>query len=231
MKARNKYFAIGLFYIIAVLCRYVGAKTDFLKDIDNGYLHILLLGIGPTLGALITFVVFRIPTNLSLKGTYATIWIPLIVYTIFPALLIATVYYVQEGNFPLLLMFTVLLYGLLEEIGWRGFLQEQLAKLPIIYANLLIAILWFVWHLNFAWNTGNIIFFFIILAGTWGIGKVYKKTHSLLAVAGFHSLNNFFRNGIHGTEITLIVILLTVWVGFMIWSKRKGKSQEIQEIG
>ncbi|SKD05374.1 CAAX protease self-immunity [Chitinophaga ginsengisegetis] len=223
MKGKINIPAIILFYIIAVALRFLAVKTTLLDHVDNEYLKILLRGIGPTIGAVAAFTLFQIPSGLSLKGIYKNLLLPFVVYWILPAALIASVYYLQRGQFPIVLMFTVLVYGLLEEIGWRGFLQQQLKPLPKIYAIIIITILWFSWHLNFDLSTSNFIFFGIIFFGTWGIGKVYDKTASLLAVAGVHSLNNFFRNGLHETELILIAVLLAIWIVFIIGYDKKNE--------
>ncbi|MDP9955462.1 membrane protease YdiL (CAAX protease family) [Epilithonimonas hungarica] len=228
MKSKINIAAIIVFYAIAALFRFLAVKTELPSIIDNEYLKILIRGVGPAVAALVVFVFFKIPNTISLKGSYKDIFVPFAVYWILPAVLISLVYYFQNGSFPIILMFTVLLYGLLEEIGWRGFLQEHLSPLPKIYSILIIAVLWFIWHLNFEMSLQNLVFFGIIVAGTWGIGKVYDKTHSLFAVAGVHSLNNFFRNGLHQTELILIVILLAIWIGFLIRYDSYKKYQDIQ---
>ncbi|SDG48160.1 CPBP family intramembrane glutamic endopeptidase [Epilithonimonas hungarica] len=228
MKSKINIAAIIVFYAIAALFRFLAVKTELPSIIDNEYLKILIRGVGPTVAALVVFVFFKIPNTISLKGSYKDIFVPFAVYWILPAVLISLVYYFQNGSFPIILMFTVLLYGLLEEIGWRGFLQEHLSPLPKIYSILIIAVLWFIWHLNFEMSLQNLVFFGIIVAGTWGIGKVYDKTHSLFAVTGVHSLNNFFRNGLHQTELILIVILLAIWIGFLIRYDSYKKYQDIQ---
>ncbi|AWK06212.1 CPBP family intramembrane metalloprotease [Flavobacterium crocinum] len=223
MKTKINFGAIIVYYVIAVICRYVAVKTNLLSGIENPYLAILLRGVGPALGALAAIKIFSLQNPMSLKGIYKNAIVPFAVYWLLPAVLIAGTYYFVMGKFPILLMFTVLVYGLLEEIGWRGFLQEQLKSLPKFTSILIIAVLWFAWHLNFETTSSNMIFLGIIFFGSWGIGKVYSSTGSLLAVAGVHSLNNFFRNGLHDTELTLIVTLLIIWVGFIIIYNRKNK--------
>ncbi|HEU0126338.1 MAG TPA: CPBP family intramembrane glutamic endopeptidase [Flavobacterium sp.] len=225
MKNKINFGAIVVYYVIAVICRYVAVKTNLLASVENPYLVILLRGVGPALGALAAIKIFSLDNPMSLKGIYKNALVPFAVYWLLPAFLIAGVYYFIIGKFPILLMFTVLVYGLLEEIGWRGFLQEQLKSLPKFTSILIIAVLWFAWHLNFDMTSSNMIFFGIIFFGSWGIGKVYTSTGSLLAVAGVHSLNNFFRNGLHDTELTLIIVLLVIWVGFIILYNRKFKPQ------
>lgn len=213
--------SIIVFYTIAVLFRFLAVKTNLFHFTDNEFLKILLRGIGPTIGAFVSITLFKIPLKMSLKGNYRNLFLPLTIFWIFPVILIGTVTFIQEGRFPFMLLFTVLVYGLLEEIGWRGFLQEQLKNLPKFQSITIIAVLWFVWHLNFEFTPSNMIFLGVLILGTWGIGKVYSSTFSLLAVAGFHSLNNFFRNGLHEKELLLIAVLLVIWIGFMVFYKRK----------
>jgi len=218
---RKQILSIIVFYAIAILLRFLAVKTNLFHFTDNEFIQILLRGIGPATGAFVSIALFNIPVKLSLKGNYRNLFLPLLIFWIFPVILIGTVSYIQHEEFPFILLFTVLVYGLLEEIGWRGFLQEQLKNLSKLQSIIIIAVLWFVWHLNFEFTISNMIFLGILFLGTWGIGKVYSSTYSLLAVAGFHSLNNFFRNGLHETELVLIGILLIIWIGFMVLYKRK----------
>ncbi|WEK69866.1 MAG: CPBP family intramembrane metalloprotease [Candidatus Chryseobacterium colombiense] len=224
MKERKLLWSIIVFYAIAILFRFLAVKTNLFDFTDNEFIKILLRGIGPAIGALVAVKLFNIPLKLSLKGNYRSLFLPLLVFWIVPVVLIGTVSYIQQGQFPFVLLFTVLVYGLLEEIGWRGFLQEQLKDLPKFQSIIIIAVLWFIWHLNFEFTTSNIFFLGVLFLATWGIGKVYSKTYSLLAVAGFHSLNNFFRNGLHQTELILIVILLVIWIAFIIFYKSLEKT-------
>ena len=126
MKNKINFGAIIVYYVIAVICRYVAVKTNLLASVENPYLVILLRGVGPALGALAAIKIFSLHNPMSLKGIYKNTLVPYAVYWLLPAFLIAGVYYFTIGKFPILLMFTVLVYGLLVEIGWRGFLQEQL---------------------------------------------------------------------------------------------------------
>jgi membrane protease YdiL (CAAX protease family) len=213
---RITVIAIIVFYVIAVLLRYLTNKTELLAGINSTFIVTILQGIGPAIGALVAIKLFHIHFKMNLKGNFANILIPLSIYWLLPAILIGIVAYFAKGTFPLIAIFTVLIYGLLEEIGWRGFLQQLLVPLPKFVGILIITILWFVWHLNFNLTSSNIIFFFILLLGSWGIGLVAEKTNSLLAVAAFHSLNNFFAELNLQTAI-LLTILITVWIISIIY--------------
>lgn len=221
MKPKINYAAIAVFYIIAIVCRYIAVKTDIISANVHDYIFILLRGVGPALGAFAAIKIFSLENPMSLKGIYRNLVLPFVVFWVLPAIVITTLFYFLYGTFPIVFAFTVLVYGLLEEIGWRGFLQEQLKGLPKFTSILIIAVLWFVWHLNLNMTPTNMIFLGIIFFGTWGIGKIYSKTGSLIAVAGVHSLNNFFVKGVRDQELMVIIALLAVWITFVIVYDRK----------
>lgn len=99
---------------------------------------------------------------------------------------------------------------------------RQLLCLLKFAGIVLITVLWFVWHMNFSLSSSNILFFFILLAGSWGIGIVAEKTNSLLAAAAFHSLNNFFTE-LNLQKISILIILITCWVLSVIYRKKLEK--------
>ena len=80
MKTKINYFAIGLFYIIAISIRYITNKTIFLDEISNGFLKIIVQGAGPAIGACVVFLLFKIQPKLSLQGNYTTISTPILLY-------------------------------------------------------------------------------------------------------------------------------------------------------
>jgi membrane protease YdiL (CAAX protease family) len=212
--------AIVVFYLIAIATRYLAVKTDILSE-ANIYLRIIAEGIGPTLGVIVACFVFKLKFSpMTLKGYYKSLVFPSLVYWIIPILLIPLFTLISKGTFPIFYVFMIFFYGLLEEIGWRGFLQQQLQGLPKFLNILIVAILWFVWHLNFDITTANLIFFGLLIFGSWGIGIVADKTKSLLLVAAFHSLNNV------KSEINLILIalLFVLWIAIIVYmEKKKGK--------
>ena len=54
--------------------------------------------------------------------------------------------------FPVLLVFTALLGGGQEELGWRGFVQPRLeARFGSLTASLIVGALWALWHLPLFW--------------------------------------------------------------------------------
>lgn len=221
MKTKINYFAILTFYTIAIALRYLTNKTDFLSGVSNEFLKVLLQGVGPTVGAIVAFSVFKIKPVLSLKGNYKKAIFPFLLYWGLPIALILGVEFFTKGTISsFAAVIAILMYGLLEEIGWRGFLQQELKTLPVFLNVLIVGTLWFLWHLNFECTSSNLIFFGILLLGSWGIGKVADTTHSLLAVTAFHSLNNFFPE-MNTLKMGTLVALLAVWIISLVIRKRQ----------
>lgn len=100
MKNKMNYWAILVFYIIAVLCRYLTNKAGILDNLGSVYIKSILTGIGPTLGAIAVFIIFKIKPVMNLKGNYKNLLIPLTMYWIFPIVLISVVTYFQKGTNP-----------------------------------------------------------------------------------------------------------------------------------
>jgi membrane protease YdiL (CAAX protease family) len=192
IKVKHKtIYAIAVFYAIAIALRYLTNKTSVLSGVDNSFIKIILQGIGPTIGVIVASLIFKMKFRpMTLKGNYKQILVPFSVYWLLPILLISAYAFLTKGSFPVLTVSMFFIYGLLEEIGWRGFLQQQLKGLPQIWNILIVGILWFIWHLNFEMTTMNLLFLGLLIFGGWGIGIVANKTNSLLAVSAFHSLNN-----------------------------------------
>ncbi|MGV3704630.1 MAG: CPBP family intramembrane glutamic endopeptidase [Arcticibacter sp.] len=229
MKIRINYVAIGLFYIVAIVLRYLTNKTGLLEGVTSSFVKVILQGAGPAVGALVSFTVFKIRPVLSLKGNYKNLSVPLMLYWGLPIILISAAEYLSKGTISFIPVSAILIYGLLEEIGWRGFLQQELKKLPLFASTLIIAMLWFVWHLNFELTSANALFFGILVLGSWGIGKVADSTSSLLAVSAFHSLNNFFPQ-LNATKAVILAMCLCVWVVTLVVRKRRARQANLAQV-
>ena len=220
MKNKINVPAILTFYIIAIALRYLTNKTDLLDGVSSNFLKVVLQGISPAIAAMAVFYIFKIKPTLNLKGNYSKTSTPFLLYWALPVVLISGAAYFIKGTIAPITVISILLYGLLEEIGWRGFLQRELKPLPDFLNILLVATLWFIWHLNFDLTSSNLLFFAILILGSWGIGKVADSTHSLLAVSAFHSLNNFFP-AMDTIKTILLITLLLIWVISLLIRKRQ----------
>lgn len=76
------------------------------------------------------------------------------------------------ATFPLLLLFTALLGGGQEELGWRGFAQPRLEeRFDASTASVLVGALWACWHLPLFWlgiprnGTGSFALYAVLVLG------------------------------------------------------------------
>ncbi len=115
-----------------------------------------------------------------------------------------------------------LIYSFCEEIGWRGYLQDELKSIKEWQRVLLIGFLWYLWHLSFIPNQNfidNIQFLGWMIFGSWGIGKVIDSTKSIIAATCFHMIvtimmfNGKMFNGIEGaSKLTILGISVVLWI-------------------
>ena len=217
--------AIATFYIIALLMRLISLLVvDKFPSIETNYaLQVsaaLATGLGPAIGALVAMLIFKRKTEYTLLGKSAwksivTIVIPCIVFGII-------------GGWDLgLTCFWAFAYGLLEEFGWRGFLQYELRKLPVWQYVLIITAMWFLWHLT---QRSALPFFLLLLFASWGLGKVVSDTHSLLLCAAFHGIVNFSKRDLFSDTtfsvafICVIVFWIVMW--YFVGTSPKQQSRE-----
>ena len=133
--------AIATFYITALLLRLISLLVvNKIPSIETNYaLQVsaaLATGLGPAVGALVAMLIFKRKTEYTILGksawkSIATIVIPCIVFGI-----------IGGWDLGLTCLFAFA-YGLLEEFGWRGFLQYELRKLPVWQYMLIITGMWF----------------------------------------------------------------------------------------
>lgn len=206
--------AIATFYIIALLVRLITILVfNKFPSIETNYaLQVsasLATGLGPAIGALVAMLIFKRRTEYTLIGksawkSIATIVIPCIVFGI-----------IGGWDLGVACLFAFA-YGLLEEYGWRGFLQYELRELPVWQYVLIITMMWFLWHLDLSYRS-ILPFLLLLLFASWGIGKVVTDTHSLLFCAAFHGIVNFSKHGLLLNTTFLIAFICIIIFWFLIW--------------
>lgn len=206
-----KWKAIALFYVIAVLIRAIVLRYwDFVASPFIGWLRVWAQGIGPCLGALVAVLIFK-------RKLYCTLTGKSVIKSVFTFAIPLVICFLLDRNLSLILMGT-LIYSLLEEVGWRGYLQGELMDMNRVSSNFLIATMWFFWHIAIRFDIGGLIFFGVLLLGAWGIGNIARDTRSLTACACFHTLFNFSNHGYFSFSPGIIAIYVVVFVSwFVIW--------------
>ncbi|MBP1617745.1 MAG: abortive infection protein [Bacteroidetes bacterium] len=195
-----------------------------------------LQAIGVLLGALIALKWLQKEKKLdvsafgtSMKWSVAMSIIPVLL------LLIIGVDNKQGENthyFGLVAGLSTFIYCFFEEIGWRGYLEQELKGMAELKRVLIIASLWYLWHLSFLRNPDliqNILFFGWLVLGSWGLGKIIQLTKSLFAATCVHMainillFNGFIKEGLGGLDkIVILGILALTWVPILIiWKREK----------
>jgi membrane protease YdiL (CAAX protease family) len=190
--------------------------------------------IGLLIGALISIYLLKKERNLqysffgtSRKWSLIMLIIPLVFLGVFGVENennVNTHYYGVIGGV------CTLIYCFCEEIGWRGYLQEELSLMKEWQRVLLIGFLWYFWHLSFITNQDfmdNIQFLAWMIFGSWGMGKVIDSTKSIIAVTCFHMIinimmfNGFMTRGLVGSSKLIILgITVAIWILILIlWTK------------
>lgn len=177
---------------------------------------------------------------ISLLGDFA--WIPLLMATLAISALTLTgvqnSYGLNPHSYALIAASMTLLYCIMEEYGWRGYLQTELAALGNWPKYLLIGACWYGWHLTFLTDASladNIQFFALSVLGSWGLGQVADATRSVLACACLHMLiqismfNALFRSGLSAEQkLWLIPLLLVCYVLLIkLWQRRLSERQAL----
>lgn len=198
---------------------------------------LFLEGSGVFIGALIAIYLLRKDrkTTISFYGTSVRkslfmSSIPIVLLTIIG---VKNGYGINANLYGLIAVLGSLIYCIMEEFGWRGYLQEELKGLKPVKRYLIIGFFWYLWHLTFlteATFLGNLFFLGVLLFGSWGIGQVAESTKSVLISACFHLIiqimifNSFIKDGLDGTQ-KLIILGVSIFLWILIlrnWQNKNG---------
>lgn len=202
---------------------------DQLKELPTWLfviLSVFLEGSGVFIGALIALYLFRKnqKTEISFLGSssYLALLMAVIPIVLLGFFGVTNDHGLNPHVYGLIAICGSLIYCIMEEYGWRGYLQEEWKDVKPIYRYALIGLIWYVWHLSFLNDTTlqeNLTFLGILMVASWGIGQVVDSTKSILAGTCFHlivnivSFNMLFKNGIEGNDKWIILgVSVGLWL-------------------
>lgn len=245
----NKYSRIILFFIIAIVISNI-FRFDVFSLKENmknlpGWLYILintfLEGSGVFLGTIIglkllskTKTVSSSFFGSSIKYSLTMAFLPVILFT---AIGVKNSFEMNKHLYGFVAGFCTFLYCIIEEYGWRGYLQEELQDLKAWKKYTLIGSIWYIWHLSFLTEAdlmSNLMFLLGLILGSWGIGQVMISTKSVTACACFHLIvqialyNSLIKNGLEGYQKLIIIVACVAFWLIIIkkWEKRNSKIQQ-----
>ncbi len=171
-----------LFYILGVIAPMIGAVAVKIRfDLKNFTKSVFLPKID-----ILTFLFI-------LVMAFLTRMLPSIIET--KALSFSLVVFTQIPLF--------ILFGGLEEIGWRGILHQNLDTFGNqIKTGLIVGLIWTIWHLPLFFILGTyqnlqgdfLIFLLNTLAFSVMLGVVYHRTRNIFTCILFHALMNSIAN-------------------------------------
>jgi len=123
----------------------------------------------------------------------------------------------------------VFLFTLGEELGWRGFLQDQLNHLPKWKRYLIIGIMWELWHFTTRTLSGSVVArvlrpLLFIMPNTmlsYVFGESVNKSKSIIVAVTLHAWYNllFEFNNINTYIIFSIAVIF--WIVMLLnWDKK-----------
>lgn len=218
------------------------ALLTILTDIRYGHPIFMTLfiigGLGPTIGAFLSM--FPVKDKLEyesfikqiLRAKVNVLWYLFVIIVPFALFSISFVINIciaktetQLFSRPLYYLIPAvvsnILFGGLEELGWRGVLLPQLIKkFPLIIATLFTSLIWSLWHLPLWFiisspqqNLNPFIFIMLGLCFSLILTVIYTKTESIFLCVITHSLFNSYW-GIINTPFTNVFLELILMLAF-----------------
>lgn len=221
-----KWKKILLVYGIGFLLTYLATKLpNFLQK-----LSVLLFdfkvpfnwnhGVAIFISAIIGYHFFNTKKRTKFLGNNKTksvlfALVPIIAYSING---ISNNYNINIHFWGFIFIFLTLLYDILEETFWRGYLKDAIPKNNLFVKYILTGILWAFWHVlifdDFNQWGGFGVYLLLSIMISFIIGYATTKTNSILVASAIHSLLIL-------KSIYVTIICLVVWVViFLTWNRK-----------
>lgn len=225
------WLQILLFYSIIIIGTYLIRKLPNLLNIllekitdipfSFNYNH----GLITLIAALLFYRFTNINQTITLLGNQKlkSILFPVILLACYSVYGIENNHGIDKHIWALIFCSFALIYNIMEEYAWRGYLIDSLSAFNFMVKSLISGIFWAVWHLlvfqNFDQYGGFWIFLLFCLIFSFILTFAVQRTNSILASAS-----------IHGFIIQMNIATIICFVLFMLvlftW-KRKEKREAI----
>ena len=134
---------------------------------------------------------------------------------------------IQVWYFPIILFVKALVFGGIEEIGWRYFFQPTLQeKLTYLVSTLCTFVAWSLWHLLYFYIDGSLTrihllpFLLGLLSNCFILSVIYTKTRSLWLCVMTHALINALSqlSSVENIWLSLVIKVLIILLAMRIAS-------------
>ena len=135
---------------------------------------------------------------------------------------------------PIILFVKALVFGGIEEIGWRYFFQPTLQeKLPYLVSTLCTFVAWSLWHLLYFYIDGSLTtihllpFLLGLLSNCFILSAIYTRTRSLWLCVMTHALINSLSqlSSAESVWLSLVIKVLIILLAMRIASSSVEKSK------
>ena len=141
----------------------------------------------------------------------------------------------QSLVLPVVLFFKALLFGGIEEIGWRYFFQPTLEeRIPYLSATVITFLAWSSWHLFYFYIDGSLAviqllpFLVGLLTNCFILSALYHKTQNLWLSVMTHACINSLSQILVNEEVWLSIVSKILIISLAIWIARK-KYETVKE--
>lgn len=213
---------LGQIFVISIvvfLLRSAGMKIDYTTAL--GMLAIGIGGISSALWGIIVTVKYKKTMLKEILIDFVNVCQPFSSYIlVFVFLLLDFCYVLQGGTFqtnnwyiPIILFLKAILFGGIEEIGWRYTFQPMLEeKFNYIFSTIITFVSWGIWHLLYFYIEGSLYqviiveFLLGLLINCFILSALYNKARSLWICVMTHALINMFSQIASGGNFYISVI-------------------------
>ena len=135
---------------------------------------------------------------------------------------------------PIILFVKALVFGGIEEIGWRYFFQTTLQeKLPYLVSTLCTFVAWSLWHLLYFYIDGSLAtihllpFLLGLLSNCFILSAIYTRTRSLWLCVMTHALINSLSqlSSAESVWLSLVIKVLIILLAMRIASSSMEKAK------
>jgi len=194
------WIAVAIFFVIACAWSYFAARWGEIRLVGslpriNG---ILLIGFGPVLGALAAGALRRDRGNwpagfrgLDKRWSLIALLIPILV----TGALGVKRFHVDPHLDAAIITATVVLACIGEEIGWREYLYNMFAGLPLWASALITWVLWLLWHMTFVLVVGDqlgqtydLIYTLGLFVASFALAALVRTTRSSAIAAAWRTV-------------------------------------------
>ena len=176
-------------------------------------------GIALLVTAIIGYKYFKTKRETTLLGNnrIKSIIFPTIILVAYSVVGISNKYGINEHLWSLFFVSMTLVYDIMEESFWRGYLNDFIKPKYLAIKYIITGILWSLWHLlifeNFNQWGGFLVFLLLSIVISFIIGYATTKTNSILVAASIHAL-------LISKNLYVTIICFVIWgIIILTWKK------------